>query len=125
MRRSLHTDEEIAFLLREAESGISIAEICAAAHVSIGTFYRWRRRLGGLPPAGVVRLGRVERENAVLRAEVMRLRQALRVGLPGKAAPPEARRAPGAFADTRQPPVIRHRGGDAGVGRFAFVRTAN
>ncbi|QEE41192.1 hypothetical protein FV241_28040 [Methylobacterium sp. WL2] len=54
MRRSLHTDREIAFLLDEAARGIPIADICASAHVSLGTFYRWRRRLGGLglPPFG-------------------------------------------------------------------------
>ncbi len=75
MRRSLHTDEEIAFLLDEAARGIPIAAICASALVSLGTFYRWRRRLGGLKPAGVARLDQVERENAGLRAEVLRLGQ--------------------------------------------------
>ena len=113
MRRSLHTDEEIAFLLGEAERGIPIAEICASAHVSLGTFYRWRRRLGGLKPAGVVRLDRAEQENAALRAEVQRLRAAL-----------AARAVPAERTSTPRPGP-RHRGAEAGVGRFAFVRTAN
>ncbi|WP_375454314.1 transposase [uncultured Methylobacterium sp.] len=124
MRRSHHTDAEIAFLLREAEAGIAIASICAAAHVSVGTFYRWRRRLGGLPPAGIARLGRVERENATLRAEVLRLRQALRP-MPASTAGPEARRSPGPGSDPRHPATVRHRDGSASVGRYAFVRTAN
>ncbi|GJE37094.1 transposase [Methylobacterium persicinum] len=115
MRRSLHTDEEIAFLLDEAARGIPIAEICASAHVSLGTFYRWRRRLGGLKPAGVARLDQVERENAALRAELQRLRGAMtiqptRQGVAERAAP-------------YRPP--RYRNSDACVGRFAFVRTAN
>ncbi len=38
MRRSRHTDQEVAFLLKEAAEGAAIAEICSAAHVSIGTF---------------------------------------------------------------------------------------
>jgi putative transposase len=68
----------------------------------------------------VVRLDRVERENAALRAEVQRLRVALmlqprRMDLPLPTAPDHA--AP------RQGP--RHRGAEACVGRFAFVRTAN
>ena len=113
MRRSLHTDEEIAFLLGEAERGIPIAEICASAHVSLGTFYRWRRRLGGLKPAGVARLERAERENAALRAEVQRLRAAL-----------AARSVPSDRASPPRPGP-RHRGAEACVGRFAFVRTAN
>ncbi|MEL6064915.1 MULTISPECIES: transposase [unclassified Methylobacterium] len=120
MRRSLHTDEEIAFLLDEASRGISIAEICASAHVSLGTFYRWRRRLGGLKPAGVVRLDRVERENAGLRAEVQRLRAALLVQSP-RAEP--ARPVQTGQAVARPGP--RHRGAEACVGRFAFGRSAN
>lgn len=122
MRRSHHTDQEIAFLLKEAADGIAIASICAAAHVSVGTFYRWRRRLGGLPPAGVVRLGRIERENASLRAEILSLRQALRA-VPATVGGLEARRQ-NSGSDPRQPPCVRHRGG-ASVGRYASVRTAN
>ncbi len=113
MRRSLHTDEEIAFLLDEAERGIPIAAICASAHVSLGTFYRWRRRLGGLKPAGVVRLDRAEQENAALRAEVQRVRSAL------------AARSVSVDRTSPTRPGPRHRGAEAGVGRFAFVRTAN
>lgn len=125
MRRSQHTDEEIAFLLREAETGVAIDAICASAHVSVGTFYRWRRRLGGLPPAGISRLGRVERENAVLRAEILRLRQAL-ISVPApKPTTFDTRRGTGAAIDLRHPPTVRYRGQDATVGRFAFVRSAN
>lgn len=116
MRRSLHTDGEIAFLLDEAARGTAIADICASAHVSLGTFYRWRRRLGGLKPAGLVRLDQVERENAGLRAEVQRLRAALLVQ-PVHAEP--ARPAPTERA------ASRHRGAHACVGRFAFGRSAN
>ncbi|WP_420604615.1 transposase [Methylobacterium sp.] len=77
MRRCRHTDQEVAFLLREAENGTPISAICETAHISVGTFYRWRRRLGGLPPAGVAHLGQIERENAALRAELARLRHSL------------------------------------------------
>jgi putative transposase len=117
MRRSLHTDEEIAFLLDEAARGIPIVEICASARISLGTFYRWRRRLGGLKPAGVARLDQVERENAGLRAEVQRLRAALLVQ------PPRGSPATTERASLRQPP--HHRGASACVGRFAFGRSAN
>ncbi|TXM89431.1 transposase [Methylobacterium sp. WL116] len=122
MRRSRHTDQEVAFLLKEAAAGTAIAEICSAAHVSIGTFYRWRRRLGGLPPEGVERLGQVERENARLRDEVLRLRSALRAASTHAS---DARRAPGAKPDNRIPAPVHHRGGAASVGRYAFVRGAN
>lgn len=133
MRRSRHTDQEIAFLLREAENGTAITAICAAAHVSVGTFYRWRRRFGGLPPAGVARLSEVEGENAQLRAEVMALQQALLAFAPA-ALPPFAL-SPAALRIECQPkPALpsqtaiapaRFRGSQASVGRYAFVRTAN
>jgi len=78
MRRSGHTDDEIAFLLTEAEGGIPIDDICRAAHVSLRTFYRWRKRLGGLNRPAVERLTSLEDENRRLRrqlAYLMRLRE--------------------------------------------------
>ena len=48
MRHSQHTDTEILYLLHEAETGISIPEICRTAHISERTFYRWRKRYGSL-----------------------------------------------------------------------------
>lgn len=121
MRRSQHTDDEMAFLLREAEQGIPVATICASAKISIGTFYRWRRRLGGLPPVAVTRLRQIEEENSRLRAELTRLAHAGR-GRPETEA--ARRRAIPANRDamTRQPSPV-HRGSDVAVGRFAFVRT--
>lgn len=119
MSRSLHTDEEIALLLDEAVRGIPIVEICASAGISLGTFYRWRRRLGGLKPAGVARLGRIEQENVALRAEVQRLRAAITVQpWRGEAARPVT----SPRAALRQAPPKR--GGETCIGRFAFVRTA-
>ncbi len=112
----------MAFLLKEAADGGAIPEICAAAHISIGTFYRWRRRLGGLPPKGVERLSRIERENESLRGEVLRLRSAL-LALSAPAA--DSRRPLAAKPEARATASVHHRGGAACVGRFAFVRTAN
>ncbi|GJD96345.1 transposase [Methylobacterium iners] len=124
MRRSRHTDDEIAFLLKEAEQGIAVAAICASANVSLGTFYRWRRRLGGLPPAAVARLRQIEEENGRLRAEVAKLTQGTRRRLDAEVG--ERRAVPPASWNSmeRQPRLV-HRGGDVAVGRFAFVRTTH
>lgn len=125
MRRSQHTDDEIAFLLKEAESGIAITAICASAGVSLGTFYRWRRRLGGLPPKAVSRLRHIEEENGRLRAELARLTQD---GTRASAEAAAAKTAPSlrALIATDRPAASpRHRGGDVSVGRFAFVRTTH
>jgi putative transposase len=58
MRRSQHTEGEILHLLYEAGAGLSIAEICA--RITPRTFYRWRKRYGGLTPPALAR-GRIVR----------------------------------------------------------------
>lgn len=128
MRRCRHTDQEVAFLLREAENGTPISAICETAHISVGTFYRWRRRLGGLPPAGVAHLGQIERENAALRAELARLRHSL-LALTPRYPDHRVDLATKALDRAETPPAhgegVRYRGEAATVGRYAFVRGAN
>jgi putative transposase len=68
MRRSQHTEHEILFLLEEADAGISIAEICSTARVSLRTFYRWRKRYGGLTSPALRHLRELELENQRLRS---------------------------------------------------------
>lgn len=72
MRRSQHTDDEIAVLLAEAERGVAVDEICRTAHVSLRTFYRWKSRLGALPPPAVRRLKELEQENRELRRMLLK-----------------------------------------------------
>ena len=67
MRRSQHTEHEILFLLEEADAGISIAEICSTARISLRTFYRWRKRYGGLTSPALRHLRELEIENQRLR----------------------------------------------------------
>lgn len=121
MRRSRHTDDEIAFLLKEAEQGIAVEAICASAHVSVGTFYRWRRRLGGLPPVAVARLRHIEEENGRLRAEIAKLGEGRRGVDPaaGQRTSLQSRMIDGA----KPSPDAAHRRIDTAIGRFAFVRT--
>jgi putative transposase len=68
MRRSQHTEHEILFLLEEANAGISIAEICSTARISLRTFYRWRKRYGGLTSPALRHLRELEIENRRLRS---------------------------------------------------------
>jgi putative transposase len=67
MRRSQHTEHEIFFLLDEADAGISIAEICSTAGISLRTFYRWRKRYGGLTSSALRHMRELEIENQRLR----------------------------------------------------------
>ena len=48
MRKSKFTDEQIAYALHQAESGTAVLEICRKLGISEQTFYRWKKRYGGL-----------------------------------------------------------------------------
>jgi putative transposase len=45
MKRSKFTESQIAFVLRQAEDGAAIAEVCRKAGISEATFYNWRHKL--------------------------------------------------------------------------------
>jgi putative transposase len=67
MKRSLFTDQQIAFILRQAEEGTAVEEVCRNAGISIQTYYRWRKKYGGLMPSEMRRLKQLEEENLRLR----------------------------------------------------------
>ena len=48
MRRSKYTDEQVAMALRQAEAGTPVAEICLKLGITETTFYRWKKKFGGL-----------------------------------------------------------------------------
>ncbi len=67
MGKKHFTEEQIAFALRQAESGTSVAEIIRKLGISEQTFYRWKKRFAGLGIAELRRLRTLEEENKKLR----------------------------------------------------------
>jgi putative transposase len=67
MKKSKFTDAQIAFVLRQAEEGMAIGEVCRKAGISEATFYNWRKKYGGLMPSEMRRLKQLEEENGKLR----------------------------------------------------------
>ncbi len=67
MKKSKFTDSQIAFILRQAEEGVSVEEICRKTGISDATYYRWRTKYGGLMPSEMRRLKSLEEENMRLR----------------------------------------------------------
>ena len=47
MKRSKFTEAQIAFLLRQAEEGTAVGEVCRKAGISEATFYNWRKMYAG------------------------------------------------------------------------------
>ena len=67
MKKSKFTDAQIAFVLRQAEEGTAIGEVCRKAGISEATFYNWRKKYGGLMPSKMRRLKQLEEENGKLK----------------------------------------------------------
>jgi putative transposase len=127
MRRSQFTENEILHLLYEASTGVSVAEICSTAGISVRTFYRWRRRFGGLNAPAVMHMKELAAENIRLRGLVSnlfeRLRDPAEKQLSPSAAPPIV--SPGADKERKQKQAIRsaaEKCGGALTGRFASLR---
>lgn len=67
MARKRRTAEEIIGVVREADTGLPVAEICKKHGISDVTLARWRKQYGGLGPEEAARLRVLEKENTKLK----------------------------------------------------------
>lgn len=67
MRKSRFTDSQIMGMLKQAENGVPIPEICRDNGVSTAMFYRWRSKYGGMDASMIKRMKELEKENALLK----------------------------------------------------------
>ena len=67
MKKSKFTEAQIVFALQQAESGVTVAEVCRKLGISEATFYSWKKKYGGLGPVELRRLRQLEEENAQLK----------------------------------------------------------
>ena len=70
MKKTRYTDEQIAFALRQSETGTPVPEVIRKMGISEATFYNWKKRYGGLGPSEVRRLKQLEDENRRLKQMV-------------------------------------------------------
>ncbi len=70
MRKSKFTDSQIAFALKQVETGTPVRELIRKLGITEQTFYRWKRKYGGLDAAEMRRLKQLEEENRKLKAMV-------------------------------------------------------
>lgn len=59
MKTSRFSEQQIAFILKQAEDGTTVEEVCRKAGISVQTYYRWRSKYGGLKLLIVDELGYV------------------------------------------------------------------
>ena len=67
MKKSRYTEEQIAYALRQAETGTPVAEVIRRIGISEQTYYRWKKVYGGLGVGELRRVKQLEDENRKLK----------------------------------------------------------
>jgi len=67
MRRSQYSEEQIIGMLKQAEAGKPIGELCREHGITDATYYRWKAKYGGLEVSEARRLRQLEDENRRLK----------------------------------------------------------
>ena len=67
MKRKRFTENQIIKILKEAESGIPLTELCRTHGFSKSGFYKWKAKYGGMEASDLRRLRALEKENRRLK----------------------------------------------------------
>ena len=67
MKQSRYTEEQIAYAMKQAETGTPVAEVFRRMGISEQTFYRWKQKYGGMLPSEMRKYKQIEEENARLK----------------------------------------------------------
>ena len=67
MKKSLFTHSQILSVLKQAENGVPVPELCREHGMSSATFYKWRTKFGGMDASMMTRLKELEEENRRLK----------------------------------------------------------
>ena len=70
MKKRKHTQQQIAFALKQAETGTRVAEVCRKIGIPEATFYNWKKKYGPLGVSEPRRLNQLEDENQRLKRMV-------------------------------------------------------
>ena len=67
MKKSRYTDSQILSILKQADNGSPVADLCREHGMSTALFYRWRSKYGGMNLSLMRRMKELESENARLK----------------------------------------------------------
>lgn len=93
MTRKRHTEEQIIAVLKDAQAGIGIQELCRKHGILDATFYKWRTKYAGLEASDVKKLRQLEDENRRLKQMVAEQALDIQALTAKKLVAPKAKRA--------------------------------
>jgi putative transposase len=67
MKKSRFTETQVVSILKEAENGLAVNEVCRKHGTSPATYYKWKAKYGGLGASELKRIKELEAENAKLK----------------------------------------------------------
>ena len=67
MKKSRYSDSQILAIIKQAESGVPISELCRKHGMSGASFYKWRAKYGGMDASLMARMKELEDENRRLK----------------------------------------------------------
>ena len=67
MKKTRYSDSQILSILKQAESGVPVADLCREHGMSSAAFYKWRAKYGGMDASLMARMKQLEQENARLK----------------------------------------------------------
>jgi putative transposase len=67
MKKSRFTETQIVSILKQADAGLPVKDLCRQAGISVATYYQWKSKYGGLEASELRRVKDLEAENAKLK----------------------------------------------------------
>jgi putative transposase len=62
MKRARFTETQIVAILKEADSGVAVKDVCRKHEISDATYYNWKSKYGGMDASDLKKMKELERE---------------------------------------------------------------